>query len=47
LREFGDAGQPGGGRESLMQQTLRNYRGLLERCPELAELEKRICEALA
>jgi hypothetical protein len=30
-----------------MKETLSNYGGLLERCPELADLEKRICEALA
>jgi hypothetical protein len=46
LREFGDR-SPGEGRERLMQQTLTNLRGLLERCPELADLQKRICEALA
>jgi hypothetical protein len=23
-----------------------HYRGLLERCPELAELQRRVCEAL-
>ena len=47
LNEFGDSRQPGGGREALMQQTLTNLRGLLERCPELAVLQRRICEALA
>jgi hypothetical protein len=30
-----------------MQQTLTNLRGLLERCPELTGLQRRICEALA
>jgi hypothetical protein len=39
--------RPGGGRDMLMKETLANYQGLLERCPELAELEKRICEALS
>jgi hypothetical protein len=39
--------RPGGGREELMQQTLTNLRGLLERCPEIERLQKRICEALA
>jgi len=33
---------PGQGREVLMRQTLRSYRSLLARCPELQELEKRI-----
>jgi hypothetical protein len=46
LRERGNPRQPGGGREILMQETLANYRGLLERCPELAELQRRVCEAL-
>jgi hypothetical protein len=46
LREYGNR-RPGGGRFELMQQTLANLRGLLERCPELARLEERICEALA
>jgi hypothetical protein len=46
LREHGNR-RPGGGREELMQQTLTNLRGLLERCPELADLQTRICEALA
>jgi hypothetical protein len=47
LITHGDSRRPGGGRDILMKDTLANYRGLLERCPELAELEKRICEALA
>lgn len=47
LREFGDTRLPGEGRGILMQETLRNYGGLLERCPELAELEKRIRDALS
>jgi len=38
LRQYGDPDRPGGGREELMQQTLTNLRGLLERCPELARL---------
>jgi hypothetical protein len=46
LREHGKR-RPGGGREELMQQTLTNLRGLLERCPELARLQEKICEALA
>jgi hypothetical protein len=47
LSTQGDARRPGGGRDVLMKETLANYQGLLERCPELAELEKRICEALS
>jgi hypothetical protein len=46
LRDHGDSRRPGGGREELMQHTLTNLRGLLERCPELAHLQARICEAL-
>jgi hypothetical protein len=47
LETHGNPGRPGGGREELMQQTLANLRGLLERCPELARLQEKICEALA
>jgi len=46
LSKFGNR-QAGGGREELMQQTLTNLRGLLERCPELDDLQTRICEALS
>jgi hypothetical protein len=46
LSKFGNR-RPGGGREELIQQTLTNLRGLLERCPELAHLQEKICEALA
>ncbi len=42
LAEYGDARRPGGGRELLMKDTLQNYAGLLERCPELRSLEDRI-----
>ena len=45
-KQHGNEG-PGGGREELMRATLKNYRGLLERCPELARLQEKICEALA
>jgi len=41
LRQYGDPRSPGGGRDVLMKETLSNYRGLLERCPELAELQKK------
>jgi len=44
LARHGDARSAGGGRGALMRETLQNYRGLLEVCPELAELEKRIRE---
>ena len=47
LRQHGDPRRPGGGRDELMQQTLANLPGLLARCPELDQLQKRICEALA
>lgn len=46
LREFGDR-LPGQGRERLMRETLTNLPGLLARCPELADLQKRICDTLA
>lgn len=42
LRRYGDPRQPGGGRGFLMEETLSNYRGLKELCPEVAELEQRI-----
>lgn len=44
LREHGDARRAGGGRDLLIQQTLTNYTGLLERCPELKGLQQSICE---
>jgi hypothetical protein len=46
LLQHGDR-SVGGGRERLMQETLTNLRGLLERCPELVRLQDRICEAVA
>lgn len=42
LRKHGDPLKPGAGRELLMQETLRNYNGLLQRCPELRRLQNRI-----
>ncbi len=45
LGRFGDPRRVGGGRIELMQETLRNYRGLRDRCPELKTLEDRIREA--
>lgn len=44
LRANGDPRSAGGGREALMRRTLSNYRGLLEMCPELANLERRLRE---
>jgi hypothetical protein len=35
------------GREALMRETLKNDKGLKELCPELKELEKLVCEAVA
>jgi len=46
LSEYGDSQAPGRGRERLMRETLANYRGLLDRCPELAELQRRIVTTL-
>ena len=39
LTQYGNSFAAGEGRESLMRETLRNYRGLLEVCPELKTLE--------
>lgn len=47
LAQHGDSRRAGGGRDLLMKQALQNYTGLLQRCPELAELEQRIRNALA
>jgi hypothetical protein len=47
LREFGDPRRASGGRDTLMKETLANYQGLLDRCPELADLRNRICESLS
>jgi hypothetical protein len=45
MRDYGDNGV-GGGCKQLMRETLRNYSGLLERCPELKELQDRISIAV-
>lgn len=34
--------RPGGGRDLLMKEAVRNYRGILARCPELQALQTRI-----
>jgi len=47
LRQFGDTRLPGGGRDRLMRETLANYQGLLNRCPELAALQARVCAAFS
>jgi hypothetical protein len=44
LREYGDPRRAGGGRDLLIQQTLTNYGGLLDRCPELRVLQASICQ---
>lgn len=46
LERYGDPKRAGGGRDMLMKQTLGNYRGLTERCPELRELQTRMCEVI-
>lgn len=46
LAEHGDRRRPGAGRDLLMAQTLRNYAGLLKRCPELEHLQSRIRKLL-
>ena len=42
LSSFSNPKVAGKGREILMLETLKNYSGLLERCPELKELQNRI-----
>lgn len=42
LEKYGDARRAGGGRDFLMEETLKNYSGLLQRCPELAKLEEKV-----
>ena len=46
LTAYGDSKRAGGGRDLLMKQTLENYAGLIGRCPELGDLQARICENL-
>jgi hypothetical protein len=46
LRRYRGPRRAGGGRTSLMKETLTNYQGLLKRCPELADLRDRICRSL-
>jgi hypothetical protein len=47
LEQYGDPRRPGGGRDLLMKEGLRNYDGVLQRCPELATLQARICDEVA
>lgn len=42
LAKHGDEQAAGGGREKLMRQALQNFRGLVEVCPEIGVLVKRI-----
>jgi hypothetical protein len=42
LSSYGNPKAAGGGREGLMLETLENYRGLLDRSPELKDLQTRI-----
>lgn len=44
LSRYGNLKTNGEGRQILMRETLENYSGLLARCPELADLEQRICK---
>lgn len=46
LAAYGNPKAPGGGRDVLMGQTLNGYGALLQLCPELADLERRIREIL-
>jgi hypothetical protein len=40
-------GRVAGGRDVLMEETLRNCQGLPRHCPELMDFQRRICEAVA
>ena len=40
LKKFGDESLSDGGRARLMQETLRQYRGLIARCPEIKLLQE-------
>lgn len=42
LKKYGKGKGTGGGRSALMDATLKNYRGLKSRCPEIQELEDQI-----
>jgi len=44
MKQHGDPRSAGGGREALMRETLSNYRGLLELCSELKDLDSRLRE---
>jgi hypothetical protein len=45
LDQYGDDG-PGAGRERLMKETLRNFTGLMQSCPELESLKDKISELI-
>lgn len=47
LSEHGDGRRYGGGRDLLMKQGLVRYAQVLQRCPELRRLQKRIIAHLA
>lgn len=47
LGQYGDSRRPGGGRDLLIAETLKNYQNLLTRCPELEQLQTRICAAVS
>ncbi|HKI00374.1 MAG TPA: hypothetical protein VKK31_00195 [Thermoanaerobaculia bacterium] len=47
LAAYGNPKAPGGGRDLLMAKMLSSYGALLQLCPELAELERRIREILS
>lgn len=46
LARHGNPRLPDGGREELMRLGLKNYQGILQRCPELAGLEAELREYL-
>ncbi|HEY3271223.1 MAG TPA: hypothetical protein VGJ89_08440 [Geothrix sp.] len=42
LSQYGDADAAGDGRKELMEEGLRSFQGVLQRCPELDSLRERI-----
>jgi hypothetical protein len=46
LARYGNPKAPGGGRDLLMTKTLSGYGSLLQLCPELADLERRVRQTL-
>ncbi|MBL8178883.1 MAG: hypothetical protein JNK48_29690 [Bryobacterales bacterium] len=47
LLEHGNPKRPSGGRDILMKEALRQYDGILARCPELLQLQREMCAILS